>query len=69
TFGGMFYQVYDEVADISLVESLHRILTLAAEQLKKMGAFCKKTMNAFFEVIIDTALKSVGLTPNNFTTS
>ena len=65
TFGELFYFCCDEVSDISFMEALYRILTLAADQLKKIGQFCEKTASAFFDVIMDTALKCVGLSKNN----
>jgi hypothetical protein len=65
TFGDLFYFCCDEVSDISFIEALYRILTLAADQLKNIGNFCEKTALAFFDAIMDTALKCVGLSKNN----
>ena len=65
TFGDLFYFCCDEVSDISFIEALYRILTLAAYQLKTIGNFCEKTASAFFDAIMDTALKCVGLSKNN----
>lgn len=67
TFGQLFYACCDEVGDISFVEALYRILTLAAERLKELGTFCEKTATAFFDAIMDAALQCVGLPKNNFT--
>jgi hypothetical protein len=38
---------------------------LAADRLKTIGKFCKKTSSAFFDAIIDTALQFAGLSKNN----
>jgi len=65
TFGDLFYCCCDEVSDISFIEALYRILTLAADQLKNLGNFCEKTASAFFDAIMDTALQCVGLSKNN----
>ena len=65
TFGELFYVCCDEVSDISFVEALYRILTLAAEQLRSIGNFCEKTASAFFDAIMNTALQCVGLSKNN----
>ena len=65
TFGDLFYFCCDEVSDISFIEALYRILTLAAGQLKTIGHFCEKTALTFFDVIMDTALMRVGLSKNN----
>jgi hypothetical protein len=64
TFGDLFYACCDEVADISFLEALCRILTLATDRLKQLGTFCEKTAAAFFDAIINTALQCVGLSKN-----
>ena len=64
TFGDLFYACCDEVADISFMEALFRILALATDRLKKLGTFCEKMAAAFFEAIMDTALQCVGLSKN-----
>jgi len=43
SFGDLFYACCEEVADISFMEALYRILTLAVDQLKQLGTFCEKT--------------------------
>ncbi|MDF1591852.1 MAG: transposase [Desulfobacterales bacterium] len=65
TFGDLFYFCCDEVSDISFIEALYRILTLAADQLKSIGNFCEKTASAYFDAILNTALQCVGLSKNN----
>jgi hypothetical protein len=65
SFGDLFYACCDEVADISFIEALFRILTLAANRLKEVGTFCEKTATALFDAIMDTALQGVGLSKNN----
>jgi hypothetical protein len=65
TFGDLFYFCCDEVSDISFIEALYRILTLAADQLKRIGNFCEKKASAFIDAIMDTALQCVGLSKNN----
>ena len=65
TFGDLFYFCCDEVSDITFVEALYRILTLAVDQLKNISNFCEKTASAFFDAIMDTALQCVGLSKNN----
>ena len=64
TFGDLFYACCDEVADISFLEALCRILTLATDRMKQMGTFCEKTAVALFDAIMDTALQCVGLSKN-----
>ena len=64
SFGDLFYACCEEVADISFMQALYRILTLAADHLKHMGTFCEKTAVAFFDAIMVTALQCVGLSKN-----
>ena len=61
SFGDLFYACCEEVADISFMEALYRILTLAVDQLKQLGSFHEKTAAAFFDAIMNTALQYVGL--------
>ncbi|MCP3873786.1 MAG: transposase [Desulfobacteraceae bacterium] len=61
TFGELFYACCDEVSDISFVESLYRIMTLAGNRLKSLGSYCEKTAGAFFDAIMETALQCAGL--------
>ncbi|MDD4462897.1 MAG: transposase [Desulfobacterales bacterium] len=61
SFGDLFYACCEEVADISFMEALYRILTLVVDQLKQLGTFCEKTAAAFFDAIMNTALQYVGL--------
>lgn len=42
SFGDLFYACCQELDDIGLVETLHRIITLAVAQLRQMGTFCEK---------------------------
>lgn len=61
TFGDLFYACCDELRDISFIESLYRILTLAVHQLQALETFCEKTIQIFFDTLMETALGSVGL--------
>ena len=64
TFGELFYACCDEMADISFLEALYRILALATDRLKQSGTFCEQTAAAFFDAIMNSALQSVGLSKN-----
>jgi len=64
SFGDLFYACCEEVSDISFIEALFRILTLAVDRLTRLGVYCEKTAAAFFDTIIDTALQCVGLSKN-----
>jgi hypothetical protein len=53
--------VFDEVADISFIKGLFRILARAAYRFKEVGTFFEKTASAFFDAIMDTDLPCVSL--------
>ena len=61
TFGELFYACCQEVSDISFVEALYRIMTLAGNRLKTLGSYCEKTATAFFDAIMETALQGACL--------
>jgi hypothetical protein len=69
TFGDLFYACCDEMADISFIEALYRILTLAGERLRKIGSYCEKTASTIFDAIIETALQYVGLSKSDGVTA
>jgi len=64
TFGELFYACCQEVSDISFVEALYRIMTLAGNRLKTFGSYCEKTAAAFFDAIMAAALQGAGLLEN-----
>ena len=64
SFGDLFYACCQELDDIGFVEALYRIMTLAVDQLRRMGTFCEKTATAFFDTVMAAALKYVNLSKN-----
>lgn len=67
SFGDLFYACWQELDGISLVEALHRIMTLATERLRQMEIFCEKTTMAFYDTVIAVALKYVNLSNSRVT--
>lgn len=65
TFGELFYACCDEVKDISFIESLHRILSMATVRIREIGSFCEKTAHALLDSIIETALMNVGFSKSH----
>lgn len=61
TFGDLFYACCDELEDISFLQALHRLLMLAVSRIQKIGTFCEKTAQTFFDAIIQTALDCVNM--------
>lgn len=64
TFGDLFYACCDELNDISFIEALYRILTLAVDRIREMGSYCEKTVQSFFDNIMEAALACVNLSKN-----
>ena len=69
SFGDLFYACCQELSDIGFVEALHRIMTLAAEQLRQMGTFCEITAMVFFDTMMAAALKYVNLSKSRLITN
>ena len=69
TIGELFYACCDEIKDISFIQALTRLLTLAVVQIQKMGTFCEKSVQSFFDAIIDAALQCINMSKNNFETA
>ena len=66
TIGELFYACCDEIKDISFIQALTRLLTLAVAQIQKMGTSCGKTVQSFIDAIIDAALQCINMSKNNF---
>ena len=64
SFGKLFHACCEEIQDISFLESLLRILTLAADRMKAIGSYCQQTFDAFFFVAMDVALNTLGISKN-----
>lgn len=65
SFGDLFYACCEEVSDISFIQALYRILTLAARRLTRLGTVREETAGIFIDEIMETALKCVGMSKNN----
>lgn len=68
TFGDMFYACCDEIKDISFIQALYRLLTLAMANVHNTGSACEKTIQTFFDKIIAAALDCVNMSKNHFIT-
>ena len=64
TFGDLFNACCDEIKDISFIEAVYRLLMQAAARIRKMSTFCEKTVQSFFDTIIDAALDYVNMSKN-----
>ena len=61
TFGELFYACCQEQADMTFTESLHRILLLVLQKVRQAGSYCEKTVSEFFDEIMGTTLKCLGI--------
>jgi hypothetical protein len=64
SFGDLFHACCDEIRDISFLEALMRILTLAADRMRVIGSYCQKTFDAFFYVAMEITLNTLGIGKN-----
>ena len=65
SFGDLFYACCDEIRDISFLEALMRILTLAADRMRAIGSYCQKTFDAFFYVAMEITINTLGIGKNS----
>jgi len=68
TYGELFYACCDEIKDISFMQALYRLLTLALASIRNMGTFCEKTVQTFFDAIINAALDCVNMSKSKIET-
>jgi hypothetical protein len=65
SFGDLFHACCDEIRDISFLEALMRILTLAADRMRAIGYYCQKTCDAFFHVTMEITINTLGIGKNS----
>lgn len=65
TFGDMFYACCDELGDITLFESLRRLLTLAIDRLRKAGEFAEVEYRKLIDAVMGEAIVFLGLGESN----
>jgi hypothetical protein len=61
TFGDLFHACCEEMRDLTYMESLLRIITLAVDRLRNIGTFCEKTCQAIFYAVVSAAVNSIDL--------
>ena len=69
TIGGLFFAYSDEIKDISLIESLQRLLALVLDKVRSSGEFAENIIVAMIDTIIGAAIEFIEtsrrLSPNN----
>jgi IS4 transposase len=61
TFGDLFYACCDELADLSFIEALQRLLIFAFDRLRTLGAYCQYTAQALIDIVMNAATLKIGL--------
>ncbi|WP_319548634.1 transposase [Desulfogranum marinum] len=56
TLGSLFHACCDEVADISLLESMKRLLALVLDAIRSTGEFSEQIISSMIDVIMGTAV-------------
>ena len=65
SFGDLFHACCEEIHDISLMEAMLRILSLASERMQQIGHYCERTFNAFYFAALHAAVHCFGVSKNN----
>jgi len=56
TLGNLFYACSDELRDLSLIEALQRILSLAMDKIRDAGITTEEVIHTILETVMSTAL-------------
>jgi hypothetical protein len=51
----------EELEDSSFIIAPYRVLTLMADQLRKIGTSCEKMVTVFFDATMEAAIENLGL--------
>jgi hypothetical protein len=65
SFGDLFHACCDEVRDISFMEALLRILSLATERMRQLGEYCEKTFQDLYYSAMHAAVEVFNLPKNS----
>lgn len=65
SFGDLFHACCEEVHDITFMEALLRILSIATDRMRQMGIYCGKTFQAFYYAALDAAITGFGISRNS----
>lgn len=59
TIGGLFFACSDEIKDLSLVESIQRLLALALDKVRASGEVVERTVIAMIDAIMGAAIEFI----------
>lgn len=61
TFGDLFYACSEEIKDVTFLEALYRILSLAVDRLRKVGEFSEAAYRTMIDAVMGEAIRYFGL--------
>lgn len=64
TFGELFYACCDEIKDLSLLDALQRILTLAIHKLRKTSELSEQIVQEMLDALMDAVKELFNLKPS-----
>jgi len=56
SIGSLFYACCDEIQDLTLLEALHRLLTLALDKVRKSGEFAEAVISSMLDAVMGAAV-------------
>ena len=59
TIGGLFFACSEEIKDLSLLESLQRLLAFVLDKVRSSGEFAESVVVAMIDTIMDAALEFI----------
>ena len=62
TIGGLFFACSEEIKDLSLIESLQRLLALALDKVRSSGEFAESVVVAMIDAIMGAAVDFIKTT-------
>lgn len=67
SIGSLFHACCSEIQDLTLVEALHRVLTLALDAVRQSGEFAESVVMAMIDAIMGAALSMIKSLQKNLT--
>ena len=56
TLGSLFYACIEELQDLSLIEALQRIISLAIDKIRAAGIASEEIINAILEAVMSSSI-------------
>ena len=66
SIGSLFHACCDEIQDLTLLEALHRVLTLALETVRKSGEFAEEVISSMLDAVMGAAVEIIKSAQRSF---